>query len=87
LITTKTGKLEIRDELERRIEQASIFAPVERLALSPQCGFATSIPGNRLSEDEQWEKLALLVETARRVWGASGPGVGSPSSPERCPSS
>ena len=55
--------------LARRIEEASRFVPLENLALSPQCGFASTMEGNLLSEDEQWAKLRLVVETARRVWG------------------
>ena len=52
-----------------RIEEASQYVPVERLALSPQCGFASTAPGNLLTEDEQWRKLELVAETCRRVWG------------------
>jgi 5-methyltetrahydropteroyltriglutamate--homocysteine methyltransferase len=70
LITTKTGRLETVDELRRRIDDAARFLPLEQLALSPQCGFASGIAGNALSEDEQWAKLDLMRETARRVWGA-----------------
>lgn len=69
LITTKTGQIEAADELMRRIEDASRFLPVEQLALSPQCGFASGIGGNRLAEDEQWRKLDLMNEVAARVWG------------------
>ena len=54
--------------LARRVEEASRFVPLDRLAISPQCGFATSVPGNRLAEDEQWEKLHLLVAVARKIW-------------------
>ena len=70
LITTKTGRVETVDELRRRIEEASRFLPLEQLALSPQCGFASGIGGNLLTEDEQWRKLDVMLETARRVWGA-----------------
>ncbi len=56
----------------RRIESASRFIDVSRLALSPQCGFASGIAGNMLSEDEQWRKLEVIQETAQRVWGADG---------------
>jgi 5-methyltetrahydropteroyltriglutamate--homocysteine methyltransferase len=69
LITTKTGRVESVDELRRRIDQAAKFAPLEQLALSPQCGFASGIGGNLLTEDEQWRKLEVMIETARRVWG------------------
>jgi 5-methyltetrahydropteroyltriglutamate--homocysteine methyltransferase len=69
LITTKTGEVETVDELLHRIEEAQRFIPVEQLALSPQCGFASGISGNHLSEDAQWRKLEVMLETARRVWG------------------
>jgi 5-methyltetrahydropteroyltriglutamate--homocysteine methyltransferase len=69
LITTKDPELESQDELRRRIDQAARFIPLERLALSTQCGFASTAPGNLLSEDEQWRKLELVASTARKVWG------------------
>jgi methionine synthase II (cobalamin-independent) len=69
LITTKRGELESIDALMRRIDEASRYLPLEQLALSPQCGFASGLAGNQLSEAEQWRKVDLLVETARRVWG------------------
>ena len=53
----------------RRIEDASRYVPIENLALSPQCGFASTMEGNLLTEDEQWRKLQLVVDTARKVWG------------------
>jgi len=68
LITTKRPDLETPEDLVRRIEEASRFVPLERLALSPQCGFATSILGNALSVDDQRRKLDLICEVARRVW-------------------
>jgi 5-methyltetrahydropteroyltriglutamate--homocysteine methyltransferase len=68
LITTKSGELESQDVLLRRIEEASKYVPVENLALSPQCGFASTLVGNPLSWDEQRRKLELVVETGRRVW-------------------
>jgi 5-methyltetrahydropteroyltriglutamate--homocysteine methyltransferase len=71
LITTKSPKLESQNELRRRIDEASKFVPLENLALSPQCGFASTAAGNLLSADEQWKKLELVVDTARKVWGAS----------------
>jgi 5-methyltetrahydropteroyltriglutamate--homocysteine methyltransferase len=69
LVTSKSGGLESKDELKRRIEQAAKYLPLEQLALSPQCGFASTEEGNLLSEDEQWAKLRLCVEVARDVWG------------------
>jgi 5-methyltetrahydropteroyltriglutamate--homocysteine methyltransferase len=69
LITTKTGRIETVDELQRRLEEASRYVPLDQLALSPQCGFASGLGGNRLTEDEQWRKLEVMLETARRVWG------------------
>jgi 5-methyltetrahydropteroyltriglutamate--homocysteine methyltransferase len=68
LITTKTGRVETVDELRRRIDEASRHIPLDQLALSPQCGFASGIAGNLLTEDEQWRKLERALETARRVW-------------------
>lgn len=68
LITTKTGEVESVDALIRRIEEAQKFISVDQLALSPQCGFASGIAGNLLSEDAQWRKLEVMLETARRVW-------------------
>jgi 5-methyltetrahydropteroyltriglutamate--homocysteine methyltransferase len=69
LVSTKTPALEAADELSRRIDAAARFVPLERLALSPQCGFASTAPGNPLSPDEQRRKLELVVDVARRVWG------------------
>ncbi len=71
LITTKTGRVETADELARRVEAAARYVPLEQLALSPQCGFASGIGGNLLSESEQWAKLDVMLETARRVWGGA----------------
>ena len=68
LITTKTGRVETVDELRTRIDDAARFVPLDRLALSPQCGFASGIGGNLLTEDEQWRKLEMMLETARLVW-------------------
>lgn len=67
-ITSKSGDLEDRDAVERRIEEAARFAPLEQLALSPQCGFASTEEGNAIAEDEQWRKLALVVAIARETW-------------------
>ena len=71
LITTKVGRVETVDELRRRIDEAAGYIPIEQLALSPQCGFASSIMGNLLSEDEQFRKLDVMVETAAKVWGTA----------------
>jgi len=68
LISSKVPQLESRDEIIRRIEEASRYVPLENLALSPQCGFASAREGNLLTEDDQWRKLELVVETAREVW-------------------
>ncbi|MFL6036991.1 MAG: 5-methyltetrahydropteroyltriglutamate--homocysteine S-methyltransferase [Gaiellaceae bacterium] len=69
LVTTKRGQLESKDDLKRRIEEASKHAPIEQLCLSPQCGFSSTVEGNVLSEEEQWAKLRLIVEVAQEVWG------------------
>jgi 5-methyltetrahydropteroyltriglutamate--homocysteine methyltransferase len=69
LVTSKTGKLESKDMIKRRIDEAAKFCPLEQLALSPQCGFASSEEGNALTEDEQWAKLRMIVEVADEVWG------------------
>jgi len=69
LVTTKTGTLESKDALKRRIDEAAKFAPLEQLCLSGQCGFASTEEGNTLTEDEQWAKLARIVEVAGEVWG------------------
>jgi 5-methyltetrahydropteroyltriglutamate--homocysteine methyltransferase len=68
LVTTKEPGLESRDALARRVDEAARYAPLEQLALSPQCGFASVAAGNLISEDDQWRKLELVVETARLVW-------------------
>ncbi len=69
LVTTKTGQLESKDEIKRRIGEAAKYADVDQLCLSPQCGFASTEEGNTLAEDEQWAKLAMIVEVADEVWG------------------
>jgi methionine synthase II (cobalamin-independent) len=69
LVTTKKGRLEPADELRARIEEASAYVPLERLALSPQCGFASTMEGNRISPEEQQRKLELVGSVAREVWG------------------
>jgi len=69
LVTSKSGTLESRDTLKRRIEQAAKYVDIDQLCLSPQCGFASTEEGNILAEDEQWAKLAMIVELADEVWG------------------
>jgi 5-methyltetrahydropteroyltriglutamate--homocysteine methyltransferase len=69
LVTSKSGRLESRDELKRRIDEAAKFVPLDQLCLSPQCGFASTEEGNVLAEDEQWAKLRMIVELAQEVWG------------------
>jgi 5-methyltetrahydropteroyltriglutamate--homocysteine methyltransferase len=69
LVTSKSGRLESKDEIKCRIDQAAKFVSLEQLCLSPQCGFASTEEGNILAEDEQWAKLRLIVEIAEEVWG------------------
>jgi 5-methyltetrahydropteroyltriglutamate--homocysteine methyltransferase len=69
LVSTKVPELETVDALKRRIDEAARILPLEQLALSPQCGFASDVVGNLLSADEQKHKLERVVETARQVWG------------------
>ncbi|HSD02221.1 MAG TPA: hypothetical protein VLB81_07635, partial [Gaiellales bacterium] len=69
LVTTKSGRRETPDELERRIHEAAAHVDLERLAISPQCGFATSVVGNAITTDDQRAKLDVLARTAERVWG------------------
>ncbi len=69
LVTSKSGTLESKDEIKRRIDAAAKFIPLDQLALSPQCGFASTEEGNILAEDEQWAKLRMIVEVAEEVWG------------------
>ncbi len=69
LVTTKSGQLESKDDIRRRIDEATKFADIDQLCLSPQCGFASTEEGNTLTEDEQWAKLAMIVEVAAEVWG------------------
>jgi 5-methyltetrahydropteroyltriglutamate--homocysteine methyltransferase len=68
LVTTKTGELESKDELKRRIEEASQFVDIDQLCLSPQCGFSSTVEGNVLTREQQADKLRLIVETADEVW-------------------
>ena len=69
LVTTKFGEMESKDQLKRRIEEASKYAPLEQLALSPQCGFSSTVHGNNIAVEAQRNKLRLVVETAQEVWG------------------
>jgi 5-methyltetrahydropteroyltriglutamate--homocysteine methyltransferase len=69
LVTTKSGALESKDAIKRRIEQAAKFVDIDQLCLSPQCGFASTEEGNVLAEEEEWAKLRMIVETADEVWG------------------
>ncbi|PYT55309.1 MAG: hypothetical protein DMG46_20110 [Acidobacteria bacterium] len=68
LVSSKRPQLESKQDLVRRINEAARYVPLENLALSPQCGFASTMEGNLLTEDDQWAKLRLVVETAREVW-------------------
>jgi 5-methyltetrahydropteroyltriglutamate--homocysteine methyltransferase len=69
LVTTKKGALEDKDQLKRRIDEASKYVDLDQLCLSPQCGFSSTVEGNTLTREEQFAKLRLIVETAREVWG------------------
>jgi 5-methyltetrahydropteroyltriglutamate--homocysteine methyltransferase len=68
LVTSKSGTLESRDDIMRRIEEAAKYVSLDQLCLSPQCGFASTEEGNVLSESEQWAKLRMIVEIAEEVW-------------------
>jgi 5-methyltetrahydropteroyltriglutamate--homocysteine methyltransferase len=68
LVTSKSGRLEPKDEIKRRIDQATKFIDIDQLCLSPQCGFASTEEGNILAEDEQWAKLKMIAEVAEEVW-------------------
>jgi 5-methyltetrahydropteroyltriglutamate--homocysteine methyltransferase len=70
LVTSKKGALETKDMLKRRIEEAACYAPLDQLCLSPQCGFSSTVEGNRVTPEEQFAKLRLVVETAQDVWGS-----------------
>jgi 5-methyltetrahydropteroyltriglutamate--homocysteine methyltransferase len=69
LVTTKSGELEDPDALKRRIDEAAQYVPLEQLALSPQCGFSSTVHGNAIAMETQAAKLRLVVEVAREVWG------------------
>ena len=68
LVTSKSGTLEKKDDIKRRLEEASKYAPIEQLCLSPQCGFASTEEGNVLTEDQQWAKLKMIVDISKEVW-------------------
>ena len=70
LITSKKPQLEKKDDLKRRIDEAARYIDLDQLCISPQCGFASTSEGNLLTEDEQFAKLRLVVETAQEVWGS-----------------
>jgi 5-methyltetrahydropteroyltriglutamate--homocysteine methyltransferase len=74
LVTSKTGVLESKDDVKRRIEEATKYVGLDQLCLSPQCGFASTQEGNTLAEEEQWAKLRMIVEIADEVWGKGAPG-------------
>ena len=69
LVTTKLGQLENKDDLKRRIDEAAKYVPLEQLALSPQCGFSSTVHGNDIAVEAQRAKLQLVVDVAREVWG------------------
>lgn len=69
LVTTKTPELENKELLKSRIEEASKYVPLDQLCISPQCGFSSTHEGNKVSEEDQWKKLGLIIETAKEVWG------------------
>jgi 5-methyltetrahydropteroyltriglutamate--homocysteine methyltransferase len=75
LVTSKTGILENKDDIKRRIDEATKYVDLDQLCLSPQCGFASTEEGNTLAEDEQWAKLRMIVEIAEEVWGSPGSGA------------
>ena len=71
LVTSKRGEMESRDELKRRIEEASAYVDLDQLCLSPQCGFSSNAIGNLIGEQEQFDKLAMVVDLAGEVWGSA----------------
>ena len=72
-VTRKTGTLARKDDIKRRIDEATKFVGLDQLCLSPQCGFASTQEGNILAEEEQWAKLRMIVEIAEEVWGKGAP--------------
>ena len=71
LVTTKAGTMESKDVLKRRIDEAARYAPLEQLALSPQCGFSSTVHGNAIAMEAQAAKLRLVVDVATEVWGSA----------------
>jgi len=69
LVSSKVGAMEPRTDLVQRVKEAAQYVPLENLCLSPQCGFSSTVHGNEITENEQWAKLALVVDTAREIWG------------------
>ncbi len=69
LVTSKVPELESQDDLLKRIDDAAEYVSPDQMCLSPQCGFASTMEGNALTEDEQWAKLRLVVSTAEKAWG------------------
>jgi len=69
LVTTKRGDLESKDELKRRVQEATRYVPLDQLCLSPQCGFSSTVEGNLVTHEQQVAKLRLIVETAEEIWG------------------
>ena len=69
LVTTKFGAMESKDSIKRRIDEAARHAPIDQLALSPQCGFSSTVHGNDIAVEDQRSKLRLVIETANEVWG------------------
>jgi 5-methyltetrahydropteroyltriglutamate--homocysteine methyltransferase len=70
LVTTKVGQMDSKDVLKRRIDEAAKYVPMEQLALSPQCGFSSTVHGNNIAVEDQRSKLRLVIETANEVWGS-----------------
>jgi 5-methyltetrahydropteroyltriglutamate--homocysteine methyltransferase len=75
LVTSKTGVLENKDDIKRRIDEVAKYVDLDQLCLSPQCGFASTEEGNTLAEEEQWAKLRMIVEIAEEIWGSPGSGA------------
>ena len=69
VVTSKSGELESKDDIKRRIDEATKYVALDQLCLSPQCGFASTEEGNLIAEDEQWAKLRMIVELSEEVWG------------------
>jgi 5-methyltetrahydropteroyltriglutamate--homocysteine methyltransferase len=69
LVTTKLGELESKDDIKRRIDEAARYMPVDQMALSPQCGFSSTVHGNDIAVEQQAEKMRLVIEVAEEIWG------------------